>query len=487
MYCINCGSRIADSSAFCPHCGAKTQAPATPAQAAPEVYTSFQGDAAAAVKPKKNLKIAIIILAVIAFIGLAVWLTFIIIDAFKKPGTEIVNAFDKTMKEDFKAELELKYDLKGISALSGNDDEDSASAMSSLGSLIGTKIEAELYVMGEGDDFQAKLDAGFVQMRVDSEGITNHLSTEGLGAIIGGSDRSAEDKTVPFDDEESKEFFDIVASRDIVKAMSENKEVDKALKKNFSENYSEVKDVFADLLNDTDAEYVIEYSKKDGAYNYTIDVMKLLEALTKDKTLDMKKESVKGIRSLIKETKQDIIIELSVSISGGKLDTVKMTPKVDDNELGTLTVTFKDYGKVSDEDLEFGESNISGGINDSVLAPSMKNYISKSKLKTTNANAKMAFVSIASAATDLEADGEYVPSGTFCFRIEDYDPDDKIQASLYENFNYMDNMGEVYYVIEDGQPKFVQWREDSSSIVGQYPGPATNTDDTIEWGTFTTF
>ena len=488
MYCIKCGSQIADNSVFCPYCGAKAQAPAPAPQTTAEVFAGPQDSSAAAAKPKKNLKLAIIILAVIAFIGLAVWLTFIIVDAFKKPGTEIVSAFEKTMKEDFKADIQLKANLKGISALMGKDTEMSGTSAMSLLSVVGSKYNAGLYVKGEGDDFQAKLDIGIIQLRADSEGLTSSISPQSLGNIIGGADSINEEKTSPFDDEDSRRIFDIVASRDILKAVSEDEELDEMLKKNFSENYTKLDDVFEELLNDTDADYIIDYSKKDGAYNYTIDVKKLLIALADNKTLDMKKDSVKGIKEPLKGVKQDIIADLSVSISGGKLGTVKITPKIDKNEIGTVTITFKNYGDVSDKDLEFGESENNSGLSSGALAPSMLGYVNKSKLKTANANAKMAFTVIASEATDLEIDGEYIPSGTYNFQIENYDPDDKIQASLYDNFNYLgEKMGEIYYVIENGEVKFVQWRQDSSAVIGQYPDSATNTDDTIEWGTFTTY
>ena len=488
MYCIKCGTQIADNSVFCPYCGAKTQAPApaqAPApQAAADVFAAPQDSTAAAAKPKKNLKLALIIIAVIAFIGLAVGITFIILDSFKKPGTEIVSAFEKTMKEDFKADIQLKANIKGISALMGKDtDASSTSAMSLLGAM-GMKYDAELYVKGKGDDFRAKLDLGMAQMKVDSEGMTSSISTQSLGNIIGGADSFDEENTKAFD-EKSKLIYDIVASRDILKAVSEDEELDEMLKKNFSENYTKLDDVFEDLLNDTDADYIIDYSKKDGAYNYTINIKKLVKALADNKTLDMKKDSAKGIKASIKEIKQDIVADISVSISGGKLDTVKITPKIDKNEIGTVTITFKNYGDVSDKDLEFSESKTNSGLSSGALAPSMLGYVNKSKLKTANANAKMAFTVIASEATDLEIDGEYIPSGTYNFQIENYDPDDKIQASLYDNFNYLgDKMGEIYYVIDsDGSVKFVQWRQDSSSFIGQYPDQVTDSSEAV-WGEF---
>ena len=320
MYCIKCGSQIADNSVFCPYCGAKTQAPAPAPQTTAEVFAGPQDSTAAAAKPKKNLKLALIIIAVIAFIGLAVGITFIIVDAFKKPGTEIVSAFEKTMKEDFKADIQLKANIKGISALMGKDtDASSTSAMSLLGAM-GMKYDAELYVKGKGDDFRAKLDLGMAQMKVDSEGMTSSISTQSLGNIIGGADSFDEENTKAFDDEDSRRIFDIVASRDILKAVSEDEELDELLKKNFSENYTKLDDVFEELLNDTDADYIIDYSKKDGAYNYTIDVKKLVKALADNKTLDMKKDSAKGIKASIKEIKQDIVADISVSISGGKLE-----------------------------------------------------------------------------------------------------------------------------------------------------------------------
>lgn len=63
MVCTNCGTQMADGTAFCPNCGAAQAAPQAPVQPA----YGYQPAPQAAAQPAKGLAIASMVMGIISF------------------------------------------------------------------------------------------------------------------------------------------------------------------------------------------------------------------------------------------------------------------------------------------------------------------------------------------------------------------------------------------------------------------------------------
>jgi len=135
------------------------------------------------------------------------------------------------------------------------------------------------------------------------------------------------------------------------------------------------------------------------------------------------------------------------------------------------------------------------GFGAALLLPSMSSYVSKSKLKSANSNAKLVYVTVANACADAIADGNSsrIQVGkTGPLKISDLDESDFIQKSVKEamNSNASGN-GYVYWEIEPGtyKPIFAQWSPDGkdSSQVGQYPDPNRDPQTVFRFGKYNSY
>ena len=509
MFCPKCGNQVADGAKFCRTCGNQLAAPqqaqqeqqqpqyqqAAYQQPVPQIFDqpapALAGvpDSAAKAKPRSGLKIVLIILvlAILAgIVGLIFWLT----GFFSKPGDDIVGAAEGTEKADsFKAVLTLEYDLEGISDfmddMGEGDSEDIDAQLEEMGmSADDFKSEAVIYVKGKDDDFRMKLIwANMLQLRLDSDGMSYMISNDNCVELLGSSDKLNVEQEIETPEEYSR-VFDIIASRDIIQAISDDDELDELLTERVTENYNKLKDVFIEMLNDKGADYILDYEKKDGAYNYKIDAVKFLEAFLDNDTLDFDRSTKKLADSLEDEIDQDITIDLSVKTSGGRLESVKAGIIINDHKLTTVGAEFSDYDNVSDDDLEFEE--LSGDISDPVLVPSLMNYVKKSKMRSANSNAKLAYTTIETVLVDKEAEGSrYTKYGEFMYDLDNYDSSDPIESALYDNFKYGAEVdpGYIYYEISrDGNLEFVQWSQDGVTYVGQYPSPVTDVNEDVTFG-----
>ena len=516
MYCIKCGTELAEGSAFCTFCGTKQTVIVEPvipeaASAIPENITPVIPDPEPAIQPAAdmpapvsaenvsadgtsavqngNMKKAMIVLAVLIVLGVLAGMLMFFLNKNEKPGTEIVNAVKATEKADsFKTDITIDLNANGIQKLSGSDAKISNNALMSIVGSSLLKTDAQFYLKGEGEDFKMRIVFGnAIQMLMDNDGITTRLSASGLGAIIGGTSDEDRTETREYDDGNRK-LFDMLASRDIIGYISDNSELDSTIKKGIK-NYEKIPDVFEKLLNDKNADYIESYEKKDGAYTYKIDVRKFADALLDNEELgiskDEKQSLSKELDELTSKLKCTFYANISVSVRSDKLDKVETRLFADDNELMTFTCEFSEYGDVKDSDLELQKLKGKASGLGSILAPSMTNYVSKSKQMSANSNAKMLFTSAATKIADLISEGKDFPTGTYTFKIEDADKSDPVQAYIYENFSNMeDDMGEVYYVIDnEGNVELAQWRADSGSVIGQYPNPIDADDSSSAvWG-----
>ena len=68
MVCTNCGTQMADGTAFCPNCGAAQAAPQAPVQPA----YGYQPAPQAAAQPAKGLAIASMVMGILSFFIAAV-------------------------------------------------------------------------------------------------------------------------------------------------------------------------------------------------------------------------------------------------------------------------------------------------------------------------------------------------------------------------------------------------------------------------------
>lgn len=134
------------------------------------------------------------------------------------------------------------------------------------------------------------------------------------------------------------------------------------------------------------------------------------------------------------------------------------------------------------------------GILAAILVPTMMNYVKKSKLKSANSNAKLVYTTVNNQAADLIVDGVVIDdtcgqgsdgSGVEISGMADTGTTGAAQLknAVYEALK--DNgskAGYCLYVISDkGEVKLAQWASDSagSTMLGQYPDPATDADSAV--------
>lgn len=129
------------------------------------------------------------------------------------------------------------------------------------------------------------------------------------------------------------------------------------------------------------------------------------------------------------------------------------------------------------------------GILAAILVPSMMGYVKKSKLKSANSNAKLVFTTVNGAIADTVADG-----GTAKIKDGAYGPEapsdvtdlgdgtlkNAVVKAMEDNGS---GAGVVYWEVASKKVVCAQWADKDTgssdkTMVGQYPEPETNPDNT---------
>ena len=135
------------------------------------------------------------------------------------------------------------------------------------------------------------------------------------------------------------------------------------------------------------------------------------------------------------------------------------------------------------------------GILAAILVPSMMGYVKKSKLKSANSNAKLVFTTVNGAIADTVADGgtakikdgAYGPAAPSAV-VEPNSGDGTLKNAVVKAME--DNgsgAGVVYWKVASKKVVCAQWADkgtgsNDKTMVGQYPEPETNPDNTHKIG-----
>lgn len=529
MFCRKCGNRLPDDSVFCPACGQSVnEAPKPVSEVAPTIYEprtapeqtengnivfespkaapvlaetpyirpeSYEpapaaAAPAAAVKVKKRSPIKAIVLILAALVLVAAIVFVLMRFVFRRPGDAIVTAFGKTLSADsFKVEATIEYDYEELfDFLTDVMDEDleykSEDEMKQhiedeYGYIVDEwKTTAYGAVSGKEQDFVVYAQiAEMYQFRFDEDYIELKL---GNAYLEGRGIETQEEKEKTKGD--IKDIFDMVSSRDIANGVKDNKEINSDLKKYFAKNYDQAPLVLAELLNDTDAKYIKDYEKSGSSYSYTIDIFKFLRAVEKNKTLKCTDEFSEMLddmeEELDEEGIQDLQCKLTVSTSWGRLDTIEVTPIIEDYQPVTTTVRFYDYNKVKSDDLEMQDFD---GDFDPILTPSIIEYKEKSDLREANSMAKAVYTEINNTLSWYYYNQSYKYK-RFGKKLSEYDRYDNVQDSAVEAMLWYideDEMNDyyVFFSTNNGQSAKLVQVKGPNGIVGQYPNPASTIDE----------
>lgn len=130
------------------------------------------------------------------------------------------------------------------------------------------------------------------------------------------------------------------------------------------------------------------------------------------------------------------------------------------------------------------------GVLAAILVPSMMGYVKNSRLKTANANAKIAFNAANAYATQMQISGKTIAEHITINPLEcSYDGDggntDEFKKAIVDALSSNGSAaGWAYFGFDDagGGFKFARWTKTydgstSDSIVGQYPNPSEDYTD----------
>ncbi len=529
MFCRHCGFKLSDDSAFCINCGKSVSVPqqqeqqpspqddtlfmpagtesrpqttggiipdirtqqaprqqAPQQQAAPQSFaapTVSAAPAAAAVKKKAPVRLIALICAGVLLVGAMV---FVLINfVLKKPGNAVLSAFAKTVSADsFRTETVVKYDFDGINDLAEElseeelkrfDEDDLREQIKERYGLEPDSLDTRFTaaIAGKGDDCVIYGQfGGSVQILWNSDCLELKIG----GKLL--EDEGIEPRTEKQSNKDIDKAFEIISERDPESFLEDNDDLAEELEEHFAENYDKLGTVLADMLNDTDAKYILEYERSMNSYTFDIDVFKFAKALAKNKELKCTDEFKDMVDEMIDEVEEEGIDEirviLSVSLSGGRLETVEIEPVVNDHKLGKVTTTYSDINDLDPDDLDFEEFDDDGF--DFIYTPLLIGYTQKSKLKSANANAKIVFTTVECTVADMLADGENmtdVRSLDYPKKISELDTSNPIENAVYQAMkDNGDDSGYVYWEIDnDYTITLAQFGEDEEGIIGQYPDP----------------
>lgn len=417
-----------------------------------QLYNSANENPPKARVNKKPLIVAISVIACLAIVGTVLFLVF-----GKSESQKILSAFQKTLTAE-------SFSVSGSAYSDGY-------GFDFNGEILGDDKHSLIYLNVNDDE-----DDGGEFAFCDGQMYTKYYDYY---------DELCFDQ---YEDKETSEILTKICQRDFLEAAKTNKSFERSMKENFARNYDEVPQILMNMLNDAfkqkgNVSFIESMTKKDNRYTFIIDLEKFVKAAKKDYGLKLNNELYDDIRGV------DCTVEISFKIERGYVTAITFEAETYD-EAVEASVAISDINKIDSE-----KSN-AVLIAEEAAAYLTSTGVSKSKIRSANANAKTAYNAAAVAWTDLEVGG-------YLINWDDLDPSWKsVEDVPSAQFPSSQNKSELQAYVEaqvaqalrdhgDGKGMFlivsyddyfrIYYRSDyDDRAIGSYPEPTKTTDEAKE-------
>lgn len=136
------------------------------------------------------------------------------------------------------------------------------------------------------------------------------------------------------------------------------------------------------------------------------------------------------------------------------------------------------------------------GVLAAILIPTMMNYVKKSRLRTANSNAKLAYTTVNAQVSDLMADGkkvaDYDEAGEEVATYSSAGSTDEIKKAIYEglkdNESKAGHIAGSFHPYDNSHANWMQWSASgvADDITGQWPNPASSVEkaESLQFGSY---